>query len=960
MDQAVLSGVLSTLELSNQHDNAAQRQAAERFQQLTQRKDFILYLIYIFQDKQQSEMIRQRAGLSLKQVFRQAGDNIFQLFDPVHIKTVRDQLVETVQDTSRVIRETSGNVLTFIIQKTHLPNNFDAIEKLTDGLKIGTSPASSSRASSVERLDGSFSCLTKICEDACDVMKKESLHHVPQPPMGGLVGAPPDIPEAQRKFLEFAAVKLLPTVFTFGTLEAPLVCRQYAVQLSNHFALAGMLEDPPYDTWLGNLLPSYLQMIERLAQDEDVEVLRGVVKGMSYLLNGDKGYKLIGAENASTVLSFMLRHSQNADEKIRLDACDFWSNAVRMPAYYEGIKSLLPQLVPVLLANMKYTNTDYLNMYDRDDDGDAKDHAQDIQPRFHESRNQHADDDGDEKPEAGNSWGAEWTVRKAAANSLDTLANAYQEAVMTLVLPIISQHLQSPDWEVMESAVLAIGAIGHGCYERMLPHLPEVISLLVTRTSVHEKPLLRSISCWCLSRYAYWIVERNNVLVEVLKVILLRIIDRSKRVQEAACSAFAILSETPPPGSLDPFIPDIVRTLAQAFQTYQAKNVFGLYDCTSAFVRNVRWEIRSEGSLGVLLPPIMRKFDELQKDDKITIALFECLMALIENLGSFFEPLAGKVIEKCGVIIQETIQQEQLFLENPNTAERPERDIMATTIDLLSSLVDGFGRDIEPIVREKNFVNVLPAILCARDNEGYHFATQQCAFALMGECAKFCFQYLRPLLGQLLPACEKNLLHVNPAVANNASWAIGEVTTEVDSVSMKPHAVGICRALVRSLHLQVEQNMVHDSGYGNFNPYQINTCITLGRLACISQEEMRQSFAGGQFAQQWLMTMKDARNDHEKQRAFLGFCNLIKLEPEALLSTPNPNNPQQQPVQHVSLTLLLYNVAAFDGKEGNQLRAQFMEILQAYRDKLGPAWENVFLRLSPPDLGNRLRTLYNL
>lgn len=122
-------------------------------------------------------------------------------------------------------------------------------------------------------------------------------------------------------------------------------------------------------------------MIERLAADDEADVLVGVVKGMSHLLNSERGYNLVGDKAASTVLQFMLRHSQHANEKIRIEACDFWSQAIRWNAYYEAIKPILPQLVPVLLTNMKYAEADYLNMYDRDDDVSAKDHAQDIEPR---------------------------------------------------------------------------------------------------------------------------------------------------------------------------------------------------------------------------------------------------------------------------------------------------------------------------------------------------------------------------------------------------------------------------------------------------------------------------------------------------------------------------------------------------------------------------------------------------
>jgi hypothetical protein len=65
-----------------------------------------------------------------------------------------------------------------------------------------------------------------------------------------------------------------------------------------------------------------------------------------------------------------------------------------------------------------------------------------------------------------------------------------------------------------------------------------------------KRSLVRSITCWTLSRYSKWIVQAIAQVTEgqvqfdtVLTVLLRRILDSNKRVQEAACSAFATLEE---------------------------------------------------------------------------------------------------------------------------------------------------------------------------------------------------------------------------------------------------------------------------------------------------------------------------------------------------------------------------------------------------------------------------------
>ena len=64
------------------------------------------------------------------------------------------------------------------------------------------------------------------------------------------------------------------------------------------------------------------------------------------------------------------------------------------------------------------------------------------------------------------------------------------------------------------------------------------------------KPLIRSISCWSISRYAPWIVAQPQVEGQVLATVLRkygeRCLDNNKRVQEAAISAMATVFPSRP------------------------------------------------------------------------------------------------------------------------------------------------------------------------------------------------------------------------------------------------------------------------------------------------------------------------------------------------------------------------------------------------------------------------------
>lgn len=70
----------------------------------------------------------------------------------------------------------------------------------------------------------------------------------------------------------------------------------------------------------------------------------------------------------------------------------------------------------------------------------------------------------------------------------------------------------------------------------MIPYLPELIPHLVQCLS-DKKALVRSITCWTLSRYAHWVVSQppDTYLKPLMTELLKRILDSNKRVQEAAC-----------------------------------------------------------------------------------------------------------------------------------------------------------------------------------------------------------------------------------------------------------------------------------------------------------------------------------------------------------------------------------------------------------------------------------------
>lgn len=143
------------------------------------------------------------------------------------------------------------------------------------------------------------------------------------------------------------------------------------------------------------------------------------------------------------------------------------------------------------------------------------------------------------------------------------LANVFRDELLLHILPLLKELLFHPDWGVKESGILVLGAIAEGkdktvhleniqnskskelalillppagCMQGMIPYLPELIPNLVQCLS-DKKALVRSITCWTLSRYAHWVVSQppDTYLKPLMTELLKRILDSNKRVQEAAC-----------------------------------------------------------------------------------------------------------------------------------------------------------------------------------------------------------------------------------------------------------------------------------------------------------------------------------------------------------------------------------------------------------------------------------------
>lgn len=476
---------------------------------------------------------------------------------------------------------------------------------------------------------------------------------------------------------------------------------------------------------------------------------------------------------------YMLQSTQGEDEDVALVACEFWISIAEQPSAQDFLVPHLGNIFPTLLARMCYTEDDLAGMEGaNEEDAHIPDQASDVRPSTLSQRRAKNWQDENETDEEGSSCSeldeedgqASWNIRKCAAAALDVIATKFQEdVILPAVLPLLQELLVAPDWIRKEAGILALGAIADGCMEAMERQLDDVTPFLLISLS-DERPLVRSITCWTLSRYCRWIVSQgvgSDVFQKLVELLLARILDGSKRVQQAACSAFATLEEEAGK-ELVPFLPYILQAYVEAFARYQHKNLLILYDAIGTLADSIEEDLNKPEFVEVLMPPLIANWNRLADDDRDLFALLECLSSVAQAMGDGFIEYAPPVYGRCLSLIEQNF--EQSAIAGDDLAEAPDKEFIVVALDLLSSLAEGLDGAIESLVEGSNMFQLL--FLCMRDSNP---DVRQSSFALLGDLAKVCFPHMEAFVEDFLPVLAENLDTRFSPVCNNAVWAIGEI-----------------------------------------------------------------------------------------------------------------------------------------------------------------------------------------
>ena len=473
----------------------------------------------------------------------------------------------------------------------------------------------------------------------------------------------------------------------------------------------------PRATALMSNIDLFLENLFQLANDTDSDVRKHVCRALVMLIEV-RIERLI--PHMQQIIEYMLLTSQDTDEAVALEACEFWLMIGDQPICRDVLQPYLDKLLPVLCQNMKYSDMDVITLHgDIDDDHEVPDKNEDIRPRFYRARTRQQnpmmsdenstnnfidtnnnstnngedragedeEDDDDDDDGATTEQATEWNLRKCSAAALDVLSNVFRDGILPVLLPILRDMLFHENWQIKESGILVLGAIAEGCSYGLVPHLPDLVDYLIKCLS-DKKPLVRSITCWTLSRYSTWIVhnegQQNKFLIPLMSELLKRILDANKKVQEAACSAFATLEEEACV-QMVPYLKQILETLVLAFRKYQAKNLLILYDAIGTLADSVGTHLNRPDYIQLIMPPLIERWNSLRNDDKDLFPLLECLSSIATALQTGFLPYCEPVFGRCISLVQQT-------LETLGTEANMDKDFMIVALDLLSGLSEGLGK----------------------------------------------------------------------------------------------------------------------------------------------------------------------------------------------------------------------------------------------------------------------------
>ncbi|KZV89097.1 ARM repeat-containing protein [Exidia glandulosa HHB12029] len=904
---AGLQEILQTVHDSTNPDKKVQQSITLRLNQFQKVPDYTAYLAHIFSRMpDQGERLRSLAGYILKN-----NSKLILRAPPDVAQFVKESILVAFNDPTPMVRSSaSHNIIAYleILEPRNWPECLSMLVALLD------SP-------DPERQEAAMYVFEKAC---MDYPRKFDID---------INGSRP---------LDFMVPKFL------ALTEHPRAnVRAHSLAALDQFVPIGSQSFYAH-------IDQFISMLFKRASDEDTTVRRNVCQGLVMLL-ASRPDKLM--PEIHNVAEYMIYSTQDKNETLALEACEFWLTFAEDPDLTQYLGPLVPKVAPVLLQCMIFSEDELIWLdAEKEDNAAVPDRDQDIKPRHYGGKShglERAEDaeKGDARPPGGDDddeeyddddedydddddMSTDWNLRKCAAAALDVLAVRFGGELLAVLLPVLKEKLWSANWLQRESGILALGAVAEGCIESIEPHLPVLVPYLVNMLN-DPKPLLRCIACWTLGRYASWCTQTTTpqhieqFFVPTMEGLLRMVLDNNKRVQEAGCSAFATLEEDAG-ASLIPYLEPILRNLVLAFEKYQQKNMLILYDAVGTLADAVGPALQNPMYIQILMPPIIARWEKLRADDHDLVPLLECLSSVTIAVGPGFIPYAGPVFDRCHGLISRSLVQFQQYESNKDSFEEPDKQFIVVALDLLSGLVQGMGADIARFLDscQPPFMSLLP--FCLKYPEP---PVRQSAYALVGDMAVSCFDLLRPYIPQILPEVVNQLtpepIFEMVSATNNAAWSVGEVALRYGP-EFTPWVQPLIQRLVPILLNPKCPRSLHE-----------NAAVTIGRIGLVHADLVAPHLEV--FAQNWCQALFEIKDNDEKDSAFRGFCSLVQRNPSGISKC----------------FLWFCNAVVRWNTPSPELNEMFGSIFRGLKEMSGAGWDAQVSQF-PAAIQERLRERYNV
>ena len=812
------------------------------------------YLAYIFSNGQSIQsldlpsselgLVRSSAAINLKNIVKSSYEDL----DEDTKNYIRTFVLTSLDDDNPQLRSLTGTVITEIVQRGGIlgwPELFPELLSLAANERGGTSSAAQ---------EGSMGALAKVCEDRKADLEKEY--------------------QGQRP-LHFIMTQLLKITAS----PIPKV-RALAIASINAFI-------PQKSDILVASLDAILEQLFRLATDLSSDVRRNLCR--SFVLIVDIRPDKI-RPHMDGLVDYMCLQQRDTDEpESALEAAEFWLAVSENDRMCASLEPYLNKIIPVLLDSMIYDEEAVMRLAGAADDAGQEDRAEDIKPHFAKSKIPRLTTNGQtsttyelsdgeiEEEDDDYELGIEdqWNLRKCSAAALDVLASNFHRLVLDIALEYLNKNLTHTEWPHREAAVLAIGAVAEGCLDAIAPALPKIVPYLTSLLNDTE-PAVRVITCWALGRYSTWAlnlddpVERSKYFESIMRGMLDRMLDKNKRVQEAAASAFANL-EDKAKKELTPHAGLIIGTYAECFDRYKDHNIYILYDCVQTLAEQVGTTLRDPILINLLMPAIIKRWNKISDQSQELFPLHECLSYIASALGDCFAPFAVPTFTRCIRIVHQNLELYHQAVSN-QYVEKPDKDFLVTSLDLLSAIIQALdsAKSAELIqTSQPRFFDLL--IYCLQDPSN---DVRQSSYALLGDCAVNIFPQLHPFLPSLMPIVIQQLdvKHAKIddsetafSVINNACWSCGEIAMKYQQ-GMTPYVEDIYRKLKAIIDQQGIPVSVGE-----------NAVIAIGRLGVHCSQSLAPHLE--EYVAQFLHIIEPVEQTDEKAHAFLGLNCTIRQNP---------------------------------------------------------------------------------